>query len=133
MVRIMTDAHKEANEVARAENRAVKAYLTYLDEMTAKQRRADPDVLQKRIIEIAERIKDATPFQRIHLIQDRRNLEEDLRAHEQGGAADAAALEDAFVAIAAVFSSRKGIDYASWREFGVPVATLERAGITRKR
>lgn len=37
--------------------------------------------------------------------------------------------EDAFVAVAASFGRRYGIDYATWREFGVAASVLARAAI----
>ena len=42
-----------------------------------------------------------------------------------------ASVEDAFVEVAASYSTRQGISYTSWREVGVPAATLKRAGISR--
>ena len=41
--------------------------------------------------------------------------------------------EDAFVAVAAAYSRRHHIAYATWREVGVPAAVLRRAGVTPSR
>jgi hypothetical protein len=48
-----------------------------------------------------------------------------------GTGVDMAALEQAFAEVAASYSDRQGISYASWREVGVPAAVLKRAGIAR--
>lgn len=40
-----------------------------------------------------------------------------------------ATVESGFVAYAASYGSRKGISYATWREFGVSAELLTRAGI----
>jgi hypothetical protein len=42
---------------------------------------------------------------------------------------DIAALEAAFVAAAKPYSDRKGINYTTWREVGVPADVLARAGL----
>ncbi len=55
-----------------------------------------------------------------------------LRAIEQRGdwvGAGFQALTENFVAVAASFSSRRGIDYRTWIEVGVPVAVLRAAGL----
>jgi hypothetical protein len=44
---------------------------------------------------------------------------------------DLGTIEDAFVKVAASYSARQGISYASWREVGVPAAVLKRAKISR--
>jgi hypothetical protein len=41
-----------------------------------------------------------------------------------------AVLERAFVQDAKHFSDRRGVSYAAWRDVGVPVDVLERAGIS---
>ena len=40
-------------------------------------------------------------------------------------------LEGDFVEVAKSYAERKGISYASWRDVGVPAATLTKAGIKR--
>ena len=39
------------------------------------------------------------------------------------------ALTERFVAVAASFSSRRGIDYGTWLEVGVPLGVLRAAGL----
>jgi hypothetical protein len=55
-----------------------------------------------------------------------------LRAIEQGVGSPGlqlAALTDRFIAVAASFSSRRGIDYRTWLEVGVPTGVLRSAGL----
>jgi hypothetical protein len=42
-------------------------------------------------------------------------------------------LEHGFVAYARTYAAAHGIEYATWREFGVPAEVLVRAGITPDR
>ncbi|WP_419932290.1 hypothetical protein [Candidatus Poriferisodalis sp.] len=44
---------------------------------------------------------------------------------------DMSSAEAGFVAHAASYGARKGIQCATWREFGVPADVLVKAGITR--
>jgi hypothetical protein len=62
-----------------------------------------------------------------------RALEETQRSRQSALAphtkADLAALEEAFVTVAAVFADERGVEYESWREFGVAPNVLRRAAI----
>ena len=130
MVRHMSDEHKAANAKARAENRAVGAYLDGLESNRPRPgRRRTAESIQKRVEAISEALESATPIRRVQLIQERIDLERALSAPAE--TVDISALEDAFVEVAVSYSGRKGITYAAWREVGVPAATLRRAGISR--
>ncbi len=85
--------------------------------------------LEDRLAQVAERVSEADPLQRVHLIQERRNLELRLANRGTESEDDLPALEKEFVAVAAEYGERKGIDYATWREAGVPADVLQRAGI----
>ena len=87
------------------------------------------DSLSERLQEVEVRIAEADALQRVHLIQERRNLERRLATAGEDTGADLPALEDAFVEVAAAYGERKGIDYQTWREAGVPADVLSRAGI----
>ena len=50
-------------------------------------------------------------------------------AHPIGDQHEARRLERAFVAYARTYAAAHGIEYATWREFGVPAEVLARAGI----
>ncbi len=69
------------------------------------------------------------PIKRLELLQDRRDLDKQLA--ELQAEADMGAVESGFVTHAANYGNRKGIAYATWREFGVPAELLTRAGIMR--
>lgn len=130
MVREMSDEHKAANAKARAENRAVSAYLEGLDSNRPRPgRRRTAESMQKRIEAIGEALETATPIRRVQLVQERIDLERELSAPDE--TVDISELEDGFVAVAISYSGRKGITYAAWREVGVPAAVLKRAGISR--
>ena len=117
----------------RNEARVVKAYLKVLDERKA-GRPVTRESLEKRINQINAKLEVSDdPLRSIELIQTRLDVETvltDIEDHE-----DFDALEIAFVENAQSYSSRKGISYTAWREFGVPAATLRAAGVpeTRRR
>jgi hypothetical protein len=50
-------------------------------------------------------------------------------AAEPADAPELRRLEHGFVAYARVYAAAHGIEYATWREFGVPAEVLGRAGI----
>jgi deoxyribodipyrimidine photolyase len=61
--------------------------------------------------------------------EERPELEEELAAWTPGSAGNLARLEDDFVAAAADYGRRHGVDYEGWRKAGVPEDVLRRAGI----
>ena len=69
------------------------------------------------------------PIKRLELMQDRRDNDAQLAALAEEP--DMTAVEAGFITHAATYGNRKGIAYATWREFGVPAELLGRAGITR--
>ncbi len=126
----MTDAHKAAMEVGRAEGRVVNDYLEALRSNKPKRgRKRTADSINARLAKIDDELTDATVIVELQLLQERRNLlaERDSMEHT----VDLTALEDAFVGVAKPYSERKGIAYATWRDVGVSAATLLRAGIGR--
>lgn len=126
----MTPEHKAAMELGRAEGRAVRDYLEALRSSKPKRgRKRTPESIQKRLDEIEREMVDATAIAELQLVQERRDLNAELESMDSG--LDMAALEDAFVRVAKSYAERKGISYGSWRDVGVPAATLNRAGITR--
>lgn len=126
----MTDDHKAALERGRQEGRAVRDYLEALRNSKPKRgRKRTPDSIRKRLEKIEESLDDATAIEELQLIQERRDLTEELES--MGDANDLDELENAFVGVAKSYGERKGISYTSWRDVGVPAATLKRAGIGR--
>lgn len=128
----MSDAHKAALAAGRAQGRAVRDYLEALEASKPRPgRKATPESVSKRIAAISEQIEDASPVQRVSLIQQRMDLEAQMASFD--AVVDIDALEKAFVDIAAAYSASKGISYAAWREAGgaVPFRAALRTPVHR--
>lgn len=128
----MSDEHKHALAVGREESRAVRRYLEALEAHKPKRgRKRTTESIQSRLRQIDDRINGADPLTRVHLVQERLNLETELATKEE--AVDLKALEEGFVEAAKSYGERKGITYAAWRAAGVDANVLRRAGIPRTR
>ena len=126
----MTDEHKAALERGRAEGRVVRDYLEALRNSKPKRgRKRTPDSIKSRLAKIEDELLTASAIEELQLIQERRNLTDELESVDSG--VDVGELESAFVDVARSYGERKGISYASWRDVGVSAATLGRAGIKR--
>jgi len=126
----MTTEHKAALASGRAQGLAVRRYLEALERSKPRRgRRPSADSLQRQLNEIEDKLRDSDPLKRLHLIQQRKVIEGRLAADD--GNEDISALESTFVEAALEYGSRKGIDYATWREAGVPAEVLRRAGVHR--
>lgn len=126
----MSNEHKAALAEGRDQGRAVRRYLEALEANKPRRgRKRSPDSLKKRLATIEAEIAGADPLKKVHLLQERADLQEALDASESN--VDVDQLEEDFIKSAAPYSERKGITYATWREVGVPAAVLEKAGITR--
>ena len=127
----MTDAHKKALAVGREQGRVIRGYLEALDSTRPKRgRKRTADSVQKRLDAVRKELPSSTGLTRVHLIQERMDLESEL-ANLSGDGVDVSALESAFVKVAAEYGARKGISYTAWREAGVDAAVLKKAGIKR--
>jgi hypothetical protein len=127
----MSTEHKEALALGRVQGRAVRRYLEVLETSRPKRgRRRTREAVQKRLAAVDDRLEVADALSRLHLLQERQDLEEEL-ASMNGGGVDLKALEGEFVKAAKSYSQRKGVSYAAWREVGVPASVLRRAGISR--
>ena len=128
----MSDEHKAAIAAGRIEAAAVRDYLDALESKKPKSGRpVSPDKLNARRADIDAQLaaRDIKPIKRLGLMQDRRDIDE--RLADVQGEPDMSIVEAGFVAHAATYGARKGIAYATWREFGVAAELLARAGITR--
>jgi hypothetical protein len=126
----MSDDHKAALAEGRDQGRAVRRYLEALEANKPKRgRKRSPDSMKKRLAAVEDEIASADPLKRLHLVQERLDLQSALEANESS--VDIDQLEKEFVDAAATYSERKGISYSAWRELGVPGSVLERAGINR--
>jgi hypothetical protein len=126
----MTDSHKAALERGRAEGRVVRDYLEALRSNKPKRgRKRTADSINTRLAAIETELQSASAIEELQLVQERRDLNDELAS--LGSGVDLAEIEEAFVEVAKGYGERKGISYASWRDVGVSAATLKRAGISR--
>ncbi|CAN5650097.1 hypothetical protein BH18ACT2_BH18ACT2_12610 [soil metagenome] len=128
--RPMSNEHKAALAQGRSEGRVVRDYLAALRANKPKRgRKRTPDSIKKRMDAIDEQVMTADPLSELRLVQERRNLSDEMAS--MGNQVDIGELESAFVSVAASYSSRQGISYAAWRDVGVPPSVLKQAGLTR--
>jgi hypothetical protein len=128
----MSSQHKEALALGRNQGRAVRRYLEALERNRPRRgRRRTAESIKRQLTALEQRWEDADTLTRLHLAQERRNLENDLSKESQGD--DLPQLESDFVTMAKAYGERRGITYATWREAGVPAAVLRKAGISRGR
>lgn len=126
----MTSEHKAALAAGRAQGLAVRRYLEALERTRPRRgRRPSAESLNKQLADIQSRLKESDPLQRLHLIQKRKEVE--ARMSAGSSTEDISSLERGFVSTAGEYARRKGIDYATWREAGVPADVLRRAGVHR--
>ena len=129
--RSMSDSHKEALAVGRDQGRAVRRYLEAMEANKPRRgRKRTPEGIAKRLAAIDQRLAGADALGRLHLAQERMDLEAELAASGEGGV-DMEALEAAFIQAAGPYSRRKGISYDAWRAAGVEPRVLKSAGIGR--
>ncbi len=128
----MSDDHKAALAEGRRQGAAVRAYLDALESnRPTRGRKRSVESIERKLQEIEASLPSASGEQRLQMIQARTDLARELdKAAEK---VDMAAVENAFVEVAAAYGERKGIEYATWREFGVSAAVLQSAGIARTR
>ena len=126
----MSKQHKEALALGREQGRAVRTYLEALELHKPKRgRKRTPDTVKRQLAEVERKLPNADPLARLHLTQQRMDLQRELESKSQ--TVDLANLEKAFVKAAREYGQRKGITYAAWREAGVSPQTLKKAGIGR--
>lgn len=128
----MSPAHKEALAQGRSESLAVRNYLEALTSNKPKRgRKRTPTSIDARLKAIAAKFESADALTKLSLIQERKDLEAEKAS--MGVSSDASSFEGEFVLVAASYSERKGIDYASWRSIGVDAKILKAAGVKRTR
>ncbi len=126
----LSASHKDALAEGRRQGNAVRRYLVALERSKPRRGRStSADALKVRLEELEAKLAIADPLQRVHLIQERRNLERRIEGASAEAEDDLPELEKAFILVAADYGYRKGIDYATWREAGVSADVLQKAGI----
>ena len=126
----MSDEHKAALAKGRAEGRIVRDYLEGLRATKPKRgRKRTPESIQARLDKIEIALAEASPLDELLLIQERRDLADELVA--MSDTIDMTALEAAFIGVAKSYSQSKQISYQSWRDVGVDASVLKDAKIGR--
>ena len=126
----ISDEQKKAMQEGRSQSKAVGAYLEAFEAQKPKRGRKRTEAsIQKRLDQITDEFDSLSGIKQLEAIQERRDLEDELESMKNKP--DLSGLEAAFVDAAKAYGERKGINYATWREFGVPAAVLKRAGISR--
>jgi hypothetical protein len=126
----MSDEHLQALAKGRTEGAAVRRYLVALENHKPRRgRKRTPESMKRRLNAIEQSLPKVDPLLRVHLLQERIDLEHALEASHE--TVDLKALEDDFIKAAKTYGERKRISYAAWREAGVDAAILKRAGIRR--
>ena len=126
----MSDEHKAALAEGREQGRAVRRYLEAIEAHKPRRgRKRSPDSMQKRLAAIEEELATADPLNRVHLSQERIDLQRQLSVGTEK--VDLDGLEADFVAAAGPYSERKGISYNAWRAVGVEARVLKAAGVGR--
>jgi hypothetical protein len=128
----MTKEHKAALAKGREEGLAVRRYLEALESSRPRRgRQRTPASIEKKLAAVEARLADADPLSRLHLLQEKKDLQGDLG--KTGQAQDVTDLEKQFVKVAKAYGTRKGISYSTWRSAGVSAAVLQKANIARTR
>jgi hypothetical protein len=128
----MSAEHKQALAVGREESRAVRRYLEALEAHKPKRgRKRTADGISTRLRQIDSRLPNADALTRLHLVQERLNLQTELESRDS--TVDLQSLESGFVSSAKGYGERKGLTYAAWRAAGVDPTVLRKAGIPRTR
>ena len=128
----MTEEHKAALSAGRQQGSAVRRYLDALDANKPKRgRKRTPESIQKRLDVIDSKMSTGNSLVRLQLMQERSDLQKELKTMSSAEPVDLSALEEDFAKSAAEYGRRKGIAYDTWRSAGVSAAVLKKAGITR--
>ena len=128
----MSKEHKDALAQGRREGAAVRRYLEAISASRGKRgRKRTPASVERRIRAIDSELETTDVLQGLLLRQERKDLEDELK--RLSTASDLKALEKKFISSAAAYGDRKGIDYSTWREAGVPPIVLQKAGVKRTR
>jgi hypothetical protein len=126
----MSAEHKEALARGREEGRAVRLYLEAIEEQRPRPgRRRTPESISRRLQVVTEKLDTADALSRLHLLQERSDLEAELARADAGE--DLAELEARFLKVAKSYGERKAVGYSAWRAAGVDAEVLEKAGISR--
>lgn len=129
--RTIDEETKKAMAQGRERSRIVDLYLKALDEHKwlgrGPSQQLDPQELESEIARLEDEKSLARGSAKLFLIQEQNNLKAELNAQNTTG--EYRRLEAKFISIVKQFSTERKISYDSWREMGVPVRTLNKAGM----
>lgn len=128
--RALSPTHLASLAEGREQGRDVKRYLAAIDARKPRRGRQRTVVsIERRLSKIEDDLVDANPLQRLHLLQERTDLQAELESSQSAGQESLAELEEAFVRSVKPYSVRKGITVQTWRKMNVPAAVLRRGGL----
>ncbi len=114
--------------------RIVRRYLSTLDaQRPGRGPKRAAEAVANRLLKIDELLISADPVSRLHLTQERIDLDAEAIRLGNGNEADLKELETEFVKVAKSYGDRTGLTYSAWRQVGVDADVLENAGIVRLR
>ena len=114
--------------------RIVRRYLSTLDALRpGRGPKRAADAIANRLLKIEELLISADPISRLHLTQERIDLDAEAIRLGNGNEADLSELEADFIKVAKSYGERCGVTYSAWRQIGVDADVLEKAGIVRLR
>ncbi len=133
MARTVSDEHKRAMQRGREMGASVDAYLKAVGKPKRRGRKVSVDEMRTRRDDALAEAETAEGVARLKLVQKATDLEQRIEAASADEVVDMAALEQAFVDVAAEYSDAQGISYSTWREVGVSAEVLKAAGIKQTR
>ena len=128
--RPLPEKNKRLMAEGRERSRIVDAYIKALQSHKYRGRGVtppDPESLRNRIGELDDRIKKASGMDRVVLIQERLNCQNQLSSLDKEK--EFQELEAKFLSVIRQVSIDRKISYQAWREAGVTVRTLAKAGM----
>lgn len=128
--------HKAALAEGRKAAAAIRRYLEALQAEAALKhrgpgRRHTPESLRKKLDKIESELVagPASPLRELALRQEKLDVMAQLDELESAVAADPNDHVEDFIAVAKLYSDRKGVERKAWREMGVPAPVLDKAGV----
>ena len=108
------------------QSHAVRAYLSAWDTKSARSRQS-PDELRAAVSRIETKMVGVSSIRKLQLMQKRREIQTRIETFES--APDITDIESRFVVIVDAYSQQQGIDYETWREYGIPASVLKAGGM----
>lgn len=128
--RTLSATHLASLAEGREQGRDVKRYLDAIEARKPRRgRRRTVVSIVRRLEKIDTELTGANALQRLHLLQERTELQTELEATRNSELETLAELEAAFIRSVKPYSIRKGITVQTWRKMNVPAAVLRRGGM----